>query len=723
MNSPRGKVRVAALAILFAILSALLGITILSAPMASSRSGAVMGEFPPPPRHMPMATPAGPLRQSRSPVSRPASESVAIEPSITSGTWTPLNNQPSFLANGAFLLTDGRILVQDGDIEFDTAWWTLTPDNLGSYINGTWTQVAAPSNCPNGYPGESADKDYAPLYYASAVLADGRFVVIGGEYNHNYSYVPRSGFEVWTDQGAIYDPVANSWTCISAPTGWTQIGDAQSVVLPNGTFMVAHPFTTGTAGGNEVATLDVSTNPPSFKSPINPTGKSADVQNDEEGWELLPKGTVLTLEVWNSNSGSMTPALTYNSATTAWSSAGHAPQGLVQVDEGGSLFAEIGPALLRPDGTVFAAGATGFNDIYNTGGGTWSSGPTSPTIADAFCSGAIEQLVAADAPAALLPDGNVLIAESPLDPLCSGNVWVPPTALLEFDGTNLTQVNAPPNASNDASYFTRLLTLPTGQVLFTDTSNDVEIYTPAGTPNAAWAPTISNSPASVSPGGANYMISGTQFNGLSQAVSYGDDYQAATNYPLVRITNNATGDVFYARTHNHSTMAVATGGTTVSTEFDVSADTELGASTLVVVANGIESASVAVTVTTPVATPTATATETPVPDGLKITPTSVNFGKVPMNGHHNETIVLTNTASHGPPITLNSISVTTSPQIFELLPTTTCHAPGQLLPTKSCKLKMGFFPIATGLQTDTVTIIGNEKNGNKTIPLKGTGIP
>ena len=30
---------------------------------------------------------------------------------------------------------------------------------------------------------------YAPLYYASAVLADGRFVIIGGEYDYNYTYV------------------------------------------------------------------------------------------------------------------------------------------------------------------------------------------------------------------------------------------------------------------------------------------------------------------------------------------------------------------------------------------------------------------------------------------------------------------------------------------------------------------------------------------------------
>jgi hypothetical protein len=82
---------------------------------------------------------------------------------------------------------------------------------------------------------------------------------------------------------------------------------------------------------------------------------------------------------------------------------------------------------------------------------------------------------------------------------------------------------------------------------------------------------------------------------MSQAAAYGDDQQSATNYPLVRITNNATGHVFYSRTHDHSSMAVAFGGL-VSTHFDVPATQELGPSTLVVVANGIPSDPVAVTV-------------------------------------------------------------------------------------------------------------------------------
>ena len=131
-------------------------------------------------------------------------------------------------------------------------------------------------------------------------------------------------------------------------------------------------------------------------------------------------------------------------------------------------------------------------------------------------------------------------------------------------GTNLTKVTNVPGAANEPSYVGTMLVLPTGQILLTQQSSHVEIYTPKGAANPAWAPAITSAPASVTRG-SSYAISGTQFNGISQGAAYGDDTQSATNYPLVRITNNATKHVFYAKTHNHSSMGVATGTATVST--------------------------------------------------------------------------------------------------------------------------------------------------------------
>ena len=131
-----------------------------------------------------------------------------------------------------------------------------------------------------------------------------------------------------------------------------------------------------------------------------------------------------------------------------------------------------------------------------------------------------------------------------------------------------------------------LLLLPTGEVML----NLNFVYKSSGTFLNVWRPTITNFLFSnnVNPGGT-YQISGRQFNGLSQANAFGDEFQVATNFPLVRITNNTTGDVSYATTHDFSTMAVATGSAIVSSWFDVPTNIETGESKLEVVANGIPS--------------------------------------------------------------------------------------------------------------------------------------
>ncbi|HVN64878.1 MAG TPA: hypothetical protein VMT58_09595 [Candidatus Binataceae bacterium] len=634
-------------------------------------------------------------------------QQVRLRPPVTSGTWTALNDQPyshtpDFYPGGVFLLTDGTVLAEDDDLT-DVAWWRLTPDNTGSYINGTWTKAASPSNCPNGYPGHSANTIYSPLYYASAVLPDGRFVMIGGEYNYNYDYVYNNGsYEVWTDQGAIYDPVANSWTCITAPSGWTQIGDAQSVVLPDGTFMLAHPF--GSGSGNQVATVNVSTNPPTINTPFTPSGKGADSQNDEEGWTLLPDGTVLTLEVWNSTDNVHTPALVYTSSTKAWTSAGTAPDPLVLLSSGSTQYFEIGPSILRPDGTVFATGGTGYNDVYDTVGKTWSSGPSFPTYTSSYNSGGCntngitEQYVMADAPAALLPDGNVLVAAGAVDSQ-SACEWIPPTAFFEFDGSSLTQVASPTNAPYVPSYSGRLLVLPTGQVMYTNEYDYIELYTPSGSPDPSWKPAIAGYPSQVNANGENYQLTGTQFNGLSQTVGYGDDYQAATNYPLVRITNNSSGHVIYARTHDHSTMAVATGNTSVTTEFDVPAGIETGASSLVVVTNGIASDSVSITVITASPTPTPTATATATRTATRSpTATPTRTATPTATATMTATPTATATLTATPTATATATPTTTATPSLTPSPTATASPTATITPTPTAS------PTATVSESPTPTI-------------------
>ena len=232
--------------------------------------------------------------------------------------------------------------------------------------------------------------------------------------------------------------------------------------------------------------------------------------------------------------------------------------------------------MLRPDGTVFALGGfDGNSAIYNSKTGKWSTGPKLPNIAGEG------QLGVTDGPGALLPNGNVLFSAS--------LPFATPTHIFEFNGKSLIEQPTIPNASLDIGYNLNMLVLPTGQILETDFQTDVEIYTPSNKKyDEDWAPVVTNAPLFIKQGGS-YVVRGKQFNGMSQGAMYGDDYQSATNYPLVRITNLLTGHVFYNRTHDHSSMGVATGKLPVSTHFDVPKNQEIGISILQVVANGIPS--------------------------------------------------------------------------------------------------------------------------------------
>jgi hypothetical protein len=388
-------------------------------------------------------------------------------------------------------------------------------------------------------------------------LVDGRLIIEGGEYNGTNT-------PVWTNQGAIYDPKTDKWTMIHPPTGWTSIGDAQSIVLPNGTYMQADSLST------QQATFNAKT----LKwAQINNANKADGF--DEEGWLLLPNGKVLTVDAGNAPNSEI-----YDPATKKWTSAGST---IARLSDPSTL--ELGPMILRPDGTVFATGcaSTGVahTAIYDTKTGKWKAGPNFPKVAGKFVG-------IGDGPGALLPSGNVLVMASP-------GVFGNGVVFFEWNGTKLLPTPNVPGAANEPSYVGDMLVLPTGQILLTQQSTDVEVYTAKGAANPVWAPAITSAPTSVVRG-SSYVISGTQFNGLSQGAMYGDDTQAATNYPLVRITNNATKHVFYAKTHNHSSMGVATGSTVVSTTLDVPASMEAGASSLVVVANGIASVPVNVTV-------------------------------------------------------------------------------------------------------------------------------
>ncbi|MEP6546994.1 MAG: hypothetical protein ABJD53_05965 [Gammaproteobacteria bacterium] len=486
--------------------------------------------------------------------------------------FTALINQPPGIGDLSLLLTDGTVMVQS--VNDAGVFYKLTPDSKGDYVNGTWLRL---SNPPAGY---------APYAGAQAVLPDGRVLFVGGEYNQNEYNFPfaRSGL---TNMSAVYDPVSDSWTMIAAPPGVAYIGDVSSVVLPDGSFVFGDKL------GRDMWRLD----PLSLSWISLPsTGKADDFA--EEGWTLLPDGNLFTIDVgrprhaehydqstaqWYSD-GNTPDALTSPTSTPDGATYGPAPRQMVGgVSYGpgpaGTYFppGEIGPALLLPNGTVFITGAAASGEVAHTAIYTPGLTPADPgtfTVGPDFAAGDD----AGDTSAVLLPSGHVLIAAT------SGRFY-------EYDGTTMSVTGTLPSNGGNTQYL--VLPLPNGQALVT--GGVTQIYSGTGSANPAWAPMITTVPTMVGRG-ATYVISGTQFNGLSQAADFGDELNAATNYPLVRISNSASGHVAYARTHNHSSMGVATGGAIVSTSFDVPADAEIGASSLVVVANGIASAPVTVTV-------------------------------------------------------------------------------------------------------------------------------
>jgi hypothetical protein len=491
--------------------------------------------------------------------------SVSLTSDAAAPTLTPLTNQLPDGITFTMLLTDGTVMAQDAFYPY--MWWKLTPDINGSYLNGSWTQRA------------SLPVSYSPYASAEAVLADGRVLVIGGEYSN---FTLGEPFTL-TNQGAIYDPRTDTWSPVAPPPGFNFIGDSSSAVLPDGRFLLGDKLT------KQVSALDPRT--------MNWRNLESEDKNDfnaEEGWTLLQDGRVLTLDVLDAPKAEI-----YSASEQEWEHVRdvpvdlHSPTTVVGCIPYGPAPnqcyyppGEIGPAILRPNGTVFATGSyanadpsfspgsAGHTAIYDTHTRTWTRGPDFPSNVDTFCFINCQTVGdnAGDDYAVLLPNGKVFV-----EGILFG---------YEFDGTQFV-TTVPENV-----YIGSLTVLPTGEVLFGGFSPaglPAQLYTSPGDHDRAWEPVITRIESENLHAGSTYRVWGHQFNGLSQAQAFGDELSAAQNYPLVRITNKATHHVFYVRTHDHSTMGVATGEKLVWTSFDVPKQIETGASELEVVANGIAS--------------------------------------------------------------------------------------------------------------------------------------
>ncbi len=256
-------------------------------------------------------------------------------------------------------------------------------------MNGTWSTTG---HLPSGY---------APIYFGSQVLLDGKHVVIaGGEYNN--------GTAVWTTLGAVgtIPPFGNiSWVLNSPPTGWTSIGDAESITLANGKYMQANCCSPQNAIYN---------GPNSWTA----TGSVIQGSNDESGFTLLTSNKVLTVDAKNSSCGNSVNggAELYDQTTGTWSCTGQTPIHLYNPSD-----EELGAGVLMYNNKVFQSGGNVVaTAVYDVASGTWVAGPTPPNGLDQ-----------ADGPSALEPNGKVLAtitAPGYLTPAASSWSTTPPPA-------------------------------------------------------------------------------------------------------------------------------------------------------------------------------------------------------------------------------------------------------------------------------------------------------
>ena len=468
-------------------------------------------------------------------ISNNSNEASVLVPLATTeaGTFQSFPSNKQKPVQEFMLLTDGTVIAQEPGSNA-TTWLKLTPSSTGSYRNGTWTTLASSSTIRD--------------YMASAVLQNGKVFIAGGEYGPNGAFDSVSG-----GSAELYDPLTNTWT--SLPTQGSGFYDAETKMLPDGRILVGAV----TPSPSHTAEIFNPANNTWSTTPAYVFGSTV----DEASWLQLPDGSILMADTDNVHSERYIPSL------GKW---------VADASVGTNLFygGEEGPALMLPNGTGIFFGGGGNTAIYHPSGtnspGTWTVGPKIPY-----------GLAAADVPAAMMRDGKIILSIGP--PGASG---VP-------NGMRYVAYDYVTNTFQDINFGSQarpeiMMTLPDGSVLMSNLSTLWQFTPTAGVGDSSWAPTITSITANTD---GTWTLTGTQLNGFSSGGAMGDDFQMATNYPIVQLTLGT--NKYYARTTNWSLTGVQTGSTPETVIVTLPAGLAANTSyNLSVIANGIPSAAVSV---------------------------------------------------------------------------------------------------------------------------------
>jgi fibronectin type 3 domain-containing protein len=447
---------------------------------------------------------------------------------MPTGTWLGQVTSPPAGLQYGLLLSDGTVICADGG----TDWYRLTPDSHGSYLNGTWSQIASMNS--------------SRLFFSSVVLTNGNVYVAGGEYGGG--------------PAELYDSVANQWTVIQPPT--ENFSDADSKILPSGNVLQSD-------SQSSVYIYYPGANTEIYDENCGDMNESC--------WCRLPNDNILAVNGYGTSSEHYVPTL------NAWHADNNVP--VAVFGYGG----ELGPLIALPNGKAFQIGATPNTAIYTPGGsltsaGTWVAGAVMPNNEGAV-----------DAPAAMMNNGNILLAIGP-DTGFNG-----PTSFYEYNylSNSFTEVTGPYGTDGNPPFVETMLDLPDGTVLFFDGqgTTSLYVYKPAGTPLAQGQPAISSLTQNTD---GTYHLTGVGLNGITGGAAYGDDWQMDTSYPLVRLTNNSSSFVYYARTRNWSSTTIQNPNP-VTTEFTLPPNLPSGTYSLVVTVMGNVSATVPLTNSPPAA--------------------------------------------------------------------------------------------------------------------------
>jgi hypothetical protein len=445
--------------------------------------------------------------------------------------------------------------------------------------------------------------------------------------------------------------VALTFTVVVRPPAC--FGDVPSMLLPNRNILAGNLLNNTTNMYDPIANTWVPA-----------ATKFYNDRSNEETFSRMSDGNILNYDVFVTPVAGNGFAERYNPTTNAWSSitpAAGTAGGALPILSSSAVGFELGGILRLYDDRMFVIGATGHTALYSPSINSWAAGPDMLST----LGGAPFLFTADDAPAAILPNGHVILAaDAGLGLTSSGNITlgsniitgIPSTASLQVgwsvtgtgvpSGTTITSVDSPtqihinttatatttgvslkfgglfskptvildfdpvagtispvspaipdPNLNNIPAFVTRMLMLPTGELLFSDSSSQLWVYTSDGSAAPPLRPAISSVTGG---GGGVFTLTGTQITGQSQGASYGDDAENDEDYPVIRLVS-AGGNVYYARTTNWNPIGVATGGIPQTVNFTLNPATPPGNYSLIVSAAGISSDAFSFTAGTDVA--------------------------------------------------------------------------------------------------------------------------